>query len=318
MLCFGIDVGGTAIKCGLFDGEEPLGRLVVPYGELKSPRELADCLVRAMREIMEPLWRDFCDIDAIGIAMPGTVDSSRGIVHSAHNIRIEEAPLAELVSDATRRPCAIINDADAAALAELEFGALRGTQTSIVITLGTGVGSGLILDGKLFLGGRRRGVELGHMVFDYDSEHVCACKNRGCNDIMCSSTSILNAAKLSVQSGRPSAFAREVAEGKRRLSARLVVDCAREGDEEAAAIFGEYVDRVAAMLASVIALLDPEVIAVGGGISQVGDFFFKPLITNVRKRCIYGETADIVPASLMNDAGMLGAAMFARMNGKPA
>ncbi|MEG1559474.1 MAG: ROK family protein [Clostridia bacterium] len=310
MLRFGVDIGGTAIKLGLFDGNKLIQKNSKLYTQKKPLEGLCREIRDMMREVVFLKGLDFSNIDAIGLAIPGTVDVSRGKIIDAHNIFLHDEPITAMMLGLTGIPSIALNDADAAALAELRYGVLHETDTAIMITIGTGVGSGLILGGKLFCGGKTQGVELGHMVFDYNSKVKCACGNYGCNDVMCSATGILNLAKDSIERGEVSLFKKRMEEESVKLSTELIVACAKQGDKESIGIFNEFIDRVATMLASVIAFLDPEMVAIGGGISAIGDFFFEPLVRLVRKKCFYRSYADIVPASVRNDAGMLGAALF--------
>ena len=182
-------------------------------------------------------------------------------------------------------------------------------KTAVLLTLGTGVGGGVILNGKMFSGGCGRGIELGHMQIVSGGE-LCTCGVRGCIEAYCSATALIRDAVRAIEADPACMLAEKCGGDLTQVNAKFVIDCAREGDSAAKAVFDSYVDHLAAACVSVVHLLDPEVIAIGGGVSHAGDFLFEPLRAKVMEKCFFSSHGDIVPAVLGNNAGMIGAAML--------
>ena len=297
----GIDIGGTNIKIGLVD---ETGKLVV---KTKIPFEKKgyEFVCVQMAEAVKALIADVQAkegtvselISSIGIAVPGSVDAARGAVISAYNLDFFNVPLKEeMQKHFSDVDIHLANDADAAALAELYAGVFVGKHTAVLITIGTGTGGGLILGGKMHSGGNGRGCELGHMSLRYGGE-MCTCGNSGCIESYCSATWLKEAG---IKAGLGT-----------QADAKLVIDLAKAGNETALAIFDEFTDNLSSAIASICSLLDPEVVALGGGVSEAGEFLYKPLKEKVREKNFFKADYEIVPASLGNDAGMIGAAFLA-------
>ncbi len=309
MTTLGFDIGGSHIAGGLFNERyERLRTLEEPF-----PKGRPDDVPALVASMAKRLCEGVCparELDSVGLAVPGSINRARTHVLNAYNLGFHDLPLPALVSallDGT--PVYLGNDADSAALAELQAGAFRGVKSAVLFTLGTGVGGGVILNGKLFLGGMGNGVELGHFILDL-SGHVCTCGVRGCCETRCSATALIREGKASVSAHPQGLIARRAKGSEANVNARLVIDAARENDPAALAIFHAYVDALGSAAASVINILDPEVIAFGGGVSGAGEFLFAPLRENVKQKSFYDSFARIVPAQLGNDAGMLGAALL--------
>ena len=228
------------------------------------------------------------DLRAIGIALPGSFNSERTHVIHAYNLDFHDV---DVKGSMTNRfpgvPIIALNDADAATVAEHSYGALKGAKTAVLLTLGTGVGGGLILGGKLFLGGMGHGVELGHMTLDYDGKrHDCG--NRGCVEMYC------NAEALRADSGH---------------SVEKIIEGIRTGDPEFDPVIERYADALSGALVSIVHLLDPEVIALGGGIASAGQPLVGAVATKVQQKSFFKTSSRIVPAMFGNDAGLVGAAI---------
>ena len=172
-------------------------------------------------------------------------------------------------------------------------------------------GGGVIVGGKLWRGGMGHGVELGHMALDIGGAR-CTCGMRGCIETRCAATALIHAAREALAEGERGLLFKKTDGDAAKVDAKLVVDCARAGDAGASAIFARFVDALGSAVVSVIHLFDPEVIAIGGGVSLAGEFLFAPLRENVREKCFFSEFARIVPARFGNDAGIVGAAMLER------
>lgn len=327
----GIDIGGTNIKIGLVD---EMGKLVAktkfPF-EKKSYEfvctQMADAvytLVKEMQVSARGLSAKACGdkktceiiyasmnelINSIGIAVPGSVDVVRGVVINAYNLDFFNVPLKEeMQKHFPDIDIYLANDADAAALAELHAGVFVGKQTAVLITIGTGTGGGLIIGGKMHSGGNGRGCELGHMSLRYGGA-PCTCGNSGCIESYCSATWLKEAGVKAGLSPEKDAVSSGF-EADRLIDAKAVIDLAKSGNKTALAIFDEFVDNLSSAIASICSLLDPEIVALGGGVSEAGEFLYEPLKVKVSEKNFFKADYEIVPAALGNDAGMIGAAFL--------
>ena len=290
MAKIGFDIGGTNIAAGLVTDEGVL----LKKGSLPFPQDkdfekvLATCeqLVAALEEGEEP-------VESIGVAVPGSIDCTASIVLNAYNLGFDHTPLREILSNRLGKRVALINDGDAAALAEHRIGALKGCKDAFMITLGTGLGGGFIRNGELYRGGRGNGSEPGHLIL-YNGGRHCTCGNDGCAESYCAATRLAHDGKVYGWN-----------------TAKAVIDAAKAGDEFALAIFNAYVDDIGSYLASVINLFDPERIAIGGGVSAAGAFLIDPIAANANRKSFFKNPTEIVAATAGNDAGIYGAAFIA-------
>jgi len=312
MYQIGVDIGGTTIKIGLVDDElNIIGRSIIPFPHIGGEgvaRELADAVRKLLAEhgITEQALRH------VGVVVPGSIDPTGEIVLNAHNLGFHDVPFKKLLEEQfPNHAVYLANDADGAALAELGRGAFMGCRTAILLTLGTGVGGGVILNGKMFSGGCRRGCELGHMQLVAGGE-PCTCGNNGCIEAYCSATALIRDGVRAMKAHPESMLAVKSGFDESQLTGKFIIDCARDGDETAKAVFDAYVDHLGSAVVTMVHLLDPEVIAIGGGICHSGDFLFEPLRKNVLEKCFFDSCGDIVPAKMGNDAGIIGAAMLGR------
>ena len=179
------------------------------------------------------------------------------------------------------------------------------------LTLGTGLGGGIIFGGHMFNGGMNQGVELGHMYLVNGGEH-CTCGNDGCMEAYCAASALARDGKRAMLEHPESLIAARAGGAADAVDAKLVIDCAKEGDETAKAVFDRYIDSLSSACASIYNLLDPEVIAIGGGVCGAGEFLFAPLRERTTGKCFYKTHGELIPAELGNDAGMIGAAMLHR------
>lgn len=306
MQIIGIDIGGTTVKAGLLsEGFELVKSLssVTPVG---SAERLADTVAVLVRELLKEASEPVCP--RIGVTVPGTFDSS-GTIKRLCNLGLNDVPLAALIERALPGfSTALCNDADAAALAELKIGSLMGVKTGIMITIGTGIGAGIILNGRLFTGGLNRGTELGHAVL-YHGGKPCACGNKGCAETLCSATALAAFAQNACNERKGMIYSKHK-EGS-PADAKLVIDCARMGDAYALEAFESYTDALSDLLASCVNVFDPEVISIGGGVSAAGELLLEPLRVKTARKCFFGSCGLITAASLGNTAGVTGAAAAA-------
>ena len=287
MIRIGFDIGGTNIKAGLFSGDmEMLSKKGAPFVKEGSYHNVITRMNELAGEMLTESRLCAQDVKAIGVAVAGAVDTVNGVVLKAHNLGFYNVPVkAEIQRLFPESQVCVINDAAAATWAEYKKGALRGCNNALLLTLGTGVGGGAIIDGRLWMGGNGNGFEPGHITLDINGAE-CTCGNRGCIETLCSAPWI---------------------EKKGGTDAKTVIDSAKNGDATSLEIFREYVENLSRAIASLTAVFDPEIIALGGGLSLAGEFLFGPLREKVLEKSFFKHAYKIVPAGLGNDAGIIGA-----------
>ena len=311
----GFDVGGSHIAGALFYGEKELCRLQTPYP--KNEPERVSGIIAQMTEGLADAMPEGADnrlalLNVVGIAVPGSISRDKRTVLNAYNLGFKNHPLPELIERHLNNRVRVLmaNDADAAAWAEYMRGSLAGYPNSVLITLGTGVGGGIILNGSLFTGGMGNGVELGHFIMNMDAGEKCSCGARGCFESCCSATALIRQGARTLATHPTGMIARLCRGDAASINAKLIIDCARAGDAAAAAIFDEYTHALGCGIASLINIIDPERIAIGGGVSGAGEFLLAPVREYVKRMSFYDDYASIVKATLGNDAGLVGAALL--------
>ena len=312
MYQIGIDIGGTNVKIGLLDASLTLAA----EGSIPFPHTTAEDMAQKIRAAVDALLAQkgasAADIESVGAVVPGSIDIAGRMVIDAHNLDFHNVPLRDILrAQFPGVPVYIANDANGAALAELYKGAFVGHQTGVLLTLGTGLGGGIILNGKMFNGGRNQGVELGHAYLVDGGEH-CTCGNDGCMEAYCAASALARDGRRAMKEHPQSLIAARAGGDEEAVDAKCVIDCAKDGDETAKQAFARYLDSLSSACASIFNLLDPEVIAIGGGVCGAGEFLFAPLREQTTKKCFYKTHGKLVPAELGNDAGMIGAAMLHR------
>lgn len=312
MYSIGIDIGGTNIAGAIVaEDVSMVAKGSVPYPGAELPLESVDCIAKLIKQLLQNASIDICEIDSIGLAVPGSIDYEKNEVIHAYNLGYHAFPLVKLLAEHfPATPIHIENDANAAALAEYYAGAFQGHSSGVLITLGTGVGGGAIMNGKLFIGGRKSGFELGHMILEYGGE-PCTCGNNGCFEAYCSASALIREGEKAAIAVPQSMIAVESAK-KGKIDAKLIIDCAKAGDNAALAIFNDFIAHLGSAIVSISDTFDPEVIAIGGGVSNAGDFLFEPLREYAIPRSFFDTMGDIVPARMGNDAGIVGAAMVGK------
>ena len=310
----GIDLGGTTIKAGVVDEEgNILLKEACPTGVERGHEAVIEDMAQLALRVIKKSGVPMEEIESVGIGIPGIYDAKRNIVPFCTNLYWHEVPLVQLMQKTIDKPIYVGNDASVAGLAETFAGVCKGCQDSVFITLGTGVGGGVVLGGRLFTGSHGVGTGIGHMIVEYDGE-MCTCGNRGCWERYTSATAIIRMARETMQRKGDCAIARAVNGDADALTAKIVMDLAKAGDADALEIFDKYVFYLCAGLVSLINLFDPQIIAIGGGVSATGSF----LLDAVRARlegmifCKEMPHARIELARLGNDAGIIGAAMLSR------
>lgn len=304
----GIDLGGTFIKGGIVDGEgNILLRDKVPTESEKGVDGVADHIVALCRSLMEKANLSVSDFVGIGLGVPGTVDSERGEVVDANNLGWENVSIADRLSEMIGLPVKIANDASLAALGEANFGCGKEYRNSVMITLGTGVGGGILLDGKLFEGNRSAGAELGHTVIAAGGE-PCTCGRRGCLEAYASATALIRDTKRAMEKN-PESKLWEIG-ALDAVTGKTAFDYC-EQDKTAREVVDRYIEMLGVGIVNIANLIRPEVVILGGGVCAEGEQLLRPL-REMLKREIYGgekgPAMEIVTAQLGNDAGLLGAA----------
>lgn len=260
---------------------------------------IANCFEKAKTENLEIL--------SIGIGCPGIIDTDNGIVKYSPNItNWSNVEISKILNQEFQVPVYVDNDVRVAALGEYFFGAGKGYKNILCITIGTGIGGGIILDGKIMRGSSQSMGEIGHITLKKDGP-LCGCGNYGCLEALASSIAIIREAKAVIENNG-SEIMKNLLANTSELNAKLVTDAYHQGDKEAIRIINEVAEWVGIGLSSVINLINPEVIIIGGGVSMAGDILFNPIKKEIEKRAlkIPRELVKIVPAQLGNDAGMIG------------
>lgn len=268
-----IDLGGTKVRALIADLDgnvygEDIRRSEAQRGLEATLKRMQESLEAALTEA----GASFADLKGVGIASPGPVDVARGVVPGAPQLPgWKDVPLAELMADRFGVPVIVENDATAAAIGENRFGAGRGSRYMIYITVSTGVGGGIIIDGDVYHGASGAAGELGHIIIDIDGP-PCGCGGRGCLESLASGTAIARKGREAVQRGEAPTLAR-LAEAEGAVTARLMFRAAQQGDEVSRRIFSEAGRYLGAALASYVNIFNPEVILIGGGVANAAEFF---------------------------------------------
>lgn len=312
MYQIGVDIGGTNIKIGLVDDSlEILEQTSIPFPH-EGAQTVADRLAEAARGVLSAAGVKAAELQSIGVVIPGSIDPTGEVVINAYNLGFHDVPFKKLISaHFPNTPVFMANDANGAALAELYKGAFVGCRTAVLLTLGTGLGGGIILNGKMFNGGMNQGTELGHAYLVDGGEH-CTCGNNGCMEAYCAASALAREGARAMQRDPRGLLSEHSGGNAALIDAKMVVDCAKAGDVTAKRVFDEYIGHLSSACASFFNILDPEVIAIGGGLCGAGEFLFAPLRERITEKCFYKSHGAVVPAVMGNDAGIIGAAMLRR------
>jgi glucokinase len=308
MAYIGIDLGGTNIAAAIVTEDGVIvRRKSAPTLNRRHYREILSDMADICEELAEP----GDDISGIGIGIPGSIDPRRGFVNYANNLNFKNTPVAVEMRELTGLPVYIENDANCAALGEYISGAAKGARHSITVTLGTGVGGGIIIGGAIYNGAYSAAGEVGHHCIVVDGEQ-CTCGRRGCFESYASATALIRDARRSVERFGGGLML-DIAGGIENITAKTVFDAAQAGDNRAMELIGNYIKYVAEGLTNLINIFQPDTVAVGGGISRQGENLLGPVREHVRSIVYGGELKTrIAAAKLGNDAGIIGAAAACR------
>lgn len=315
MLYLGIDLGGTNIALGIVnEAGEILARKTVPTRAEREADEIIADMAQAGLSLIAQAGLTVVDIASVGIGSPGAIDNVTGTVVSACNLPFCHTPLAEKMRSYFPCPVYVENDANVAAWAEATAGAAKGMQDSLMITLGTGVGGGIVIGGRLYGGFNNYGGEFGHMIICADGE-MCACGRRGCLEAYASATALIRDTRRAADRD-PTSLLWAWAEKEGAFSGKTAFAAAALGDESARAVIDRYLDYLTVGLINLIRIFQPQVIVVGGGVAQAGEALLAPL--RQRLDGIYGsyvapdKRTKVEAARLGNDAGIVGAALLGK------
>jgi glucokinase len=287
----GVDIGGTKIAAGRVNARAEVTNVRV------LPTLAAEPLARSLEQVYEAIAGCLAaDVRAIGICAPGPLNPKTGVVINPPNLpHWRNVPLADLVKERFELPCRVENDANAAGLAEVLFGAARGMDSVLYVTLSTGIGAGIILGGRIYHGKNGAAAEGGHVTIDWRSPVICNCGVPGCIEALASGTAMAASASR---------------RGLAALDAKQIGEAAEAGDSGAIGILDETAEMISAWLGSLISLLDPDMIVIGGGVSGIGEPLFSRLRDRTPRRTInqFAAATPIVPAMLRENVGVVGAA----------
>ena len=313
MYYVGIDLGGTNIAAGICDEK---GNIIikdsVPTIKERDVSEIVHDMVSLAERLVERSGIEASDIKAVGIGSPGTIDSENGVVVYANNLSMDHYPLA---NEFKKRfsldvPVNIENDANAAALGEYVCSG-KNSDSFVLITLGTGIGGGIIIDGKIYRGFNGAGAEIGHQMLVYGGKSCC-CGRLGCYESYASVSALVEQTKESMIA-HPESHMNAWAKEKGKVNGRCAFECAAMGDKVAIQVRDQYIEYVAAGICSLVTILQPEILAIGGGISREGDVLLTP-IKNYLQKFDFNKgvpETDVRIAKLFGDAGIVGAAASA-------
>ena len=309
MAVLAIDIGGTKLAAGVVDDTgRLLNRAEVPTRATEGLDPVLGRIIGLGRDLLARPEVAGLEVTRVGVGCAGPVDRRQGMVFNPPNLPgWVRVPLAERLQAGLGLPIVLENDANAAALGEFRYGAGKGARSLVYYTVSTGIGGGIVLDGRLWHGLADAAGEIGHVTVRPDGP-LCGCGNRGCLEAMASGPSMVRRAKEALASGRTSRL-----QAMADFTARELLQAAQEGDELAREIWDEAVRCLGIGVAGVITILAPERIVIGGGVSRVGDFLFVPLREEVRRhvKLVPVESVPILPAALGPDVGILGAAAVA-------
>ena len=310
----GIDLGGTNIAIGIVDEN---GKIIHEEScETRSerePQELIDDMIALVLKVLDEYNMQLNEITAIGVGIPGLADKDGNVIFCV-NLGWRNVPLRKMLEDALHTPVYIDNDATVAALAEYESGSMQNCKSGLMLTLGTGIGGGIILNGEIYSGLNGVGSELGHTVIG-ENFYNCNCGRNGCLETFASSTAIIKyTKKLIMEMNEPTTIMENVEGNIDNLNAKIIFDCAKKGDKIATLAVNRLIKYLGIGILNIVNFIDPEIIVLGGGIAGAGQYLLDLITKEVIANKYYKDLpiAKIVLAQLGNKAGVIGAAMVAK------
>jgi glucokinase len=306
----GVDLGGTKMLLGVLDPDSKVLWESREASTGQTEDELVELLIREVEEA-----RGHCQgVGAVGLGIPATIDHERGIAVSAVNLPLDNLPIREIVGERTGLPVFVDNDATVAALAEHLYGAAKGVRNAVMLTIGTGIGGGLILGGEVYRGATGAGAELGHTVIEIDGPPCQGnCPGRGCVETLASGTALGREGRAAAEREPDSALGAMLADSE-TIDGKAVTEAALGGDATARGVFDLIGSRLGVALTSFANIFEPEVFVIGGGVIAAGDLLLDPARRELAERALPPmKKIPVVAAELGSDAGMIGAAAMARI-----
>ena len=309
----GVDIGGMSIKAGVVDKS---GHIISKDSCETRPERHYSEVIADMGKLIDKVIADsgvpYASVGGVGIGIPGTVNSLTGIVSYSGNLNFKKVNVLKELKKTCSLPSFIGNDANCAALGEAKYGSGGGKKNAILVTLGTGVGTGFVIDGKILEGNKGEGAEGGHICIRMGGEK-CTCGERGCWEAYASASALIRQTKKAMEKNPDSAM-NDIVKDMGKVSGRTAFLAMNQGDKAGTRVVKSYVKYIAQGIINLVNIFRPDVIMVGGGVSHEGDYFIK-MIERVVRRHSFGGTNNTVPpvvkASLGNDAGIIGAAALA-------
>lgn len=313
MYYIGVDLGGTNIAAGLVNED---GKIIahksVPTLKERGIEKISEDMIRLCKEIMEENNLSDNDIHWVGVGTPGFIDSEKGIIIYSNNIDIHNFEIVKVMKESLNLPVYVGNDADCAALGEVVAGSAKGCNNAIILTLGTGVGGGIIINGKIFSGSFPGGGELGHQVIVQGGRY-CTCGRDGCLEAYASATGLIAMAKEAAIENPESKLNHLVNNDLNKMNAKIPFDAAQQGDKVAQQVVNDYIGYLATGITNLINVFKPEMIVLGGGVAMQKENLTIPLTKLVKKEVYAGDLPTKIDVAVLgNDAGIIGAAMLGK------
>lgn len=316
MYNIGIDLGGTNIKVGIVnENYEIVSRASVKTNLPRPAEGIVDGICEAVQIALDGANISVNDVTAVGIGTPGAANRSSGVVLYSNNLGFDNVHLGEMLKKRLNKDIYVENDANAAAFGEYLAGGGKGYENVVVITLGTGVGGGIIIDGKIYTGFNFCGAELGHTVIEYNGRS-CSCGRKGCFEAYSSATALITATKKAMEQNKNSKLW-EIAGSLDNVDGKTAFDGMRAGDETAVNVVREYIEYLGCGLTNMVNIFQPQILLIGGGICKEGENLTKPL-REIIARDSYCIDEKLLPkldiCRLGNDAGIIGAAFLCKLH----
>ncbi len=309
----GIDLGGTNIVAGVVDENYKIVAKASTKTNLPRPeKKIADDMVKVSLEAVKNAGITIDDIQWVGVGTPGIANSEKGIIEYSCNLGFDNTPMKKYIQESIDKPVFIENDANAAAYGEFVAGAAKGAENAVCITLGTGVGGGIVIDGKIYSGSNFAGAEIGHMVIDTNGPQ-CTCGRKGCFEVFSSATGLIRMTNEAMEADKETVMHKITAERNGKVSARTSFDAMRMGDKTAKEVVDKFIKYLAVGITNTINIFQPDILCIGGGVCNEGDTLLLP-VKELVKQEVYTKNSpkntEIVIAKLGNDAGIIGAAFL--------
>ena len=306
----GVDLGGTNIAVGLVDDYfKIVHKDSVPTGARRTDKEIVYDIAQLCKKVIADTGTDISQVKWIGVGSPGTPDVASGVLLYTNNINLRNTPIRAWIQEEIDLPVYLDNDANCAALGEVYGGATKGADKSIMITIGTGLGGGVIIDKKIYSGFNYSGGELGHMVIVVDGE-PCSCGRSGCWEAYASANALKKQTAEAIRSNPDSLLSELTGHDADKVTGKTPFDAMRAGCPVGTAVIDRYIKYFSSGLVNIINIFQPEILVIGGGVCKEGDYLLNPVKQFVKDNVYSRDVAqtEIRIATLGNDAGIIGAA----------